>query len=344
MGIPVFCSYIRRKDMDSVLNCLVTDSIGPGDYLDKFQKGIREVLAFDYGFAVRSPYIAIGIALEALGIVRGDVVAVSALSPYYYAKLLAEKGLEPLVFDVAPDSVAPSAQLLEAAIAASEHKPKAIILFEALGLMPDSEAISALGIPIIEDISQSLGAYRGEIRAGSIGQIAVLGLENGGLVTAGGGALVMARCKREGTVLKNNYDSIEPELRMTDYNAALGFAQLKELEANIEKRRELYELFVQSVSRTRHKLLAQDGEGEPGYWAFPVALDSGMKDARAYAKKKDVDTATAFENSLVGRGVTADGTCPNARSLLLRSVLFPMHQRVGAAGAQKIARVLATLP
>ena len=53
---------------------------------------------------------------------------------------------------------------------------------------------------------------------------------------------------------------------------------------------------------------------------------------------------TAFEDSLVGKGFVPEGTCPNARSLLLRSLLFPVHQRVGAAGSQKIARVLATLP
>ena len=58
---------------------------------------------------------------------------------------------------------------------------------------------------------------------------------------------------------------------------------------------ELAGLFAQSLARTRHRLLSQGGEGEPGYWALPVALESGMKDVRAYAKKKDVETECAFE-------------------------------------------------
>ena len=112
-------------------------------------------------------------------------------------------------------------------MSASVAKPKALLLFEALGVLPDPEAFSATGLPVIEDLSQSLGAYRGETKAGGIGQLAILGLESGGLVTAGGGALLFARNRREGTVLRNLHESVEPELRMTDYNAALGFAQLK---------------------------------------------------------------------------------------------------------------------
>jgi dTDP-4-amino-4,6-dideoxygalactose transaminase len=344
MAIPVFCSYIRRKDMDSVLNCLVTDSVGPGEYLDKFQKAGREILGFDYGFAVRSPYFALRIALDSLGIAKGEAVALPALAPAYYARVLVDLGLVPVYFDNAADSCAADASEYEAAAAAGERKPRAILLFEALGVMPDPEAFRALDVPIIEDISQSLGAYYGETKAGSLGRLTILGLEGGGLVTAGGGALLFAKGRREGTVLRNIRDNVDPELLMTDYNAALGWAQLRELEANIGKRRELYALFSQSLARTRHKLLGQAGEGEPGFWALPVAFDSGMKDAMAYAKKKEIDTEEAFTASSVGKGLVPEGTCPNARSLLLRTLLFPVHQRVGAQGAQKISRVLATLP
>jgi dTDP-4-amino-4,6-dideoxygalactose transaminase len=220
MSIPVFCSYIRRKDMDTVLNCLVTDSVGPGEYLDRFQKAAREALGFDFGFAMRSPVTALDIALDALGLVEGDIVAVPALAPAYYAQALAERSLVPAYIDVEPNSGAMDLASLEKA----EPRPKAVVLFEALGVMPDPEAVRDLGLQVIEDISQSLGAYSGEVRAGSIGQLALLGLEHGALVTAGGGALLFAHGRRDGTVLRNLADSIAPEHRMTDYNAALGFA------------------------------------------------------------------------------------------------------------------------
>ncbi len=340
MSIPVFRSYIRRKDMDTVLNCLVTDSVGPGEYLDRFQKAARESLGFDFGFALRSPLSALLAALDALALAEGDVVALPALAPAYYAAALRERRLLPLYLDADPDSGAPDF----ASIASAAAKPKALLLFEAQGVLPVPEAVAALGIPVIEDISQSLGAYAGERKAGSLGQLAFLGLEHGGLVTAGGGALLFAQARRDAAVLRNLAESLPPELRMTDYNAALGLAQLRELEASIAKRRELAAAFAQSLARTRHRLLAQAVEGEAGFYSFPVVLDSGMKDVRAYAKKKEVETEAAFEDSLVGRGLVPEGECPRARSLLMRCLLFPLHQRLGAAGAQKVSKVLATLP
>jgi dTDP-4-amino-4,6-dideoxygalactose transaminase len=137
---------------------------------------------------------------------------------------------------------------------------------------------------------------------------------------------------------------MDPEFGMTDYNAALGLAQLRDMESAIARRRELSGLFAQSLARTRHRLVPQGGEGECGYWALPVSIASSVKDVMAYAKKKDLDSALAFERSLVGAGAVPEGACPNARSLAMRCLLFPLHQRIGASAAQKIAKVLATLP
>jgi perosamine synthetase len=340
MSIPVFRSYIRRKDMDTVLNCLVTDSVGPGEYLDRFQKLAKEALGYDYGFAVRSPAIGLGLALDALGLTEGDPVALPALAPAYYAEVFASRRLESVFVDALPDTAEPDIASLEKL----ETKPKAFVLHDALGILPDPEAVAALGIPVIEDMSTSLGAYRGSSRSGSLGAVSILGLEPDSIVTAGGGALVLAFGRREGTVLRNLAESIVPEIRMTDYNAALGLAQLRDMESAIAKRRELAELFSQSVARTRHHLLTQGGDGEAGFWALPVSIASSVKDVQAYAKKKDVDAALAFEGSLVAKGLVPDTSCPNARSMALRCLLFPLHQRIGAQSAQKISKVLATLP
>jgi dTDP-4-amino-4,6-dideoxygalactose transaminase len=326
--------------MDTVLNCLVTDSVGPGEYLDRFQKSARESLGFEYGFALRGPGIALGLALDALGLGEGDAVAVSALAPVYYDDVLMSKRLVPVFVDCVLGLAEPDL----ASIGALTPKPKALILHDTLGILSDPEAVTALDIPVIEDMSQSLGAYRGEARAGSLGRLSILGLEHDSIITAGGGALLLAFGRREGTVLRNLGEKAAPEIRMTDYNAALGLAQLRDMESAIARRRELATLFAQSVARTRHRVLAQGGEGEAGYWALSVAIASNVKDVQAYAKKKDVDTELAFAKSLLSIGKVPESTCPNARSLALRCLLFPLNQRIGASSAQKIAKVLATLP
>ncbi len=344
MSIPVFCPYIRRKDMDSVLNCLVTDSIGPGEYADKFIKSLKESLDFDFGFALRSPFEALCYAFEALGLKEGDSILVSALAPAYYAGAAAEKGISLVIADCAENSLQPDMNAIRAAIDASPVKPSTYILFEPLGIIPDLSGLAESGLRIVEDITQGIKAYRGEAKAGSIGSLAILGLESRGIVTTGGGAVLFAKARREGLVLRNIAEEIPAELRMTDYNAALGWAQLRGLENNLETRRSIYQVFGASIARTKHHLLSVEGDGEAGFWAFPVALESGLKDVRAYAKKKEIDTELAFEESLAGKGLLPEGLCPRARSLAMRSVLFPLHERIGKAGVQKIERLLGTLP
>jgi dTDP-4-amino-4,6-dideoxygalactose transaminase len=326
--------------MDTVLNCLATDSVGLGEYLERFQKTAKESLGYDFGFAVRSPDVALGLALDSFALSEGDVVALPALAPSYYASVIASKKLQGVFIDAKPDSAEPDLD----SISNLEPKPKAFILYDALGILPDPEAVAAIGLPVIEDMSTSLGAYRGETRAGSLGSVTILGLEHDSIVTSGGGAFILAFGRREGTVLRNLSEDLAPELRMTDYNAALGLAQLRDMESVILKRRALATTFAQSLARTRHRLVSQGGEGEPGYWALPVSIASSVKDVEAYAKKKEVDSLLAFEGSLVAKGFVPEGSCPNARAMSLRCLLFPLHQRIGAQSAQKIAKVLATLP
>jgi dTDP-4-amino-4,6-dideoxygalactose transaminase len=344
MSIPVFRSYIRRKDMDTVLSCLVTDSVGPGDYLDRFQKGARELFGYDFGFAVRSPFTALSLALEALGLEDGDAIALSALSPAFYASVINGRRLDARYLDVSIESGIPTRENVDAIVSGAAKKPKAILLGGGCGVLPDPELFSDVGIPIIEDFTRSLGGTRNGSPAAAIGSLGIIGLEHGSMITAGGGAILFALAKREGNIIRNLSESLLPELRMTDFNAALGLAQLRDFEAAVEKRKEIRRIFAQSIAGSRQRMLVQVGEAEAGCWSFPVVLESSVKEARAYAKKKEVDTDLAFEDSCMGRGLASADSCPNARSLTLRTLLFPLHQRIGANGAQKISRVLATLP
>ncbi len=340
MNTPVFCSYIRRKDMDTVLNCLVTDSIGPGEYLEKFIKAAKENMSFEYGFALRSLWSALFVALDTLGLQEGSTIAIPALAPSYYLDVLKTKKMLPAFLD--HDKITGIVDF--DGLNDLSPKPSAMILYEALGIMPDPETVMNIGIPVIEDISTSFGAVRNGMPAGSMGKIAILGLEHGGLITTGGGALVFSHHRREAQALRNAFETIPSEIVMTDYNAALGFSQFRDLESLKDKRKELFSLFAQSLAGSKHATFIQPGEGDQGHCAFPVSVVTGLKDVRLYAKKKEIETEAAFDTSVVASSDFPHESCPNARSLFMRSVLFPLHQRIGASDAAKIARVLSSLP
>ncbi|MFA5853429.1 MAG: DegT/DnrJ/EryC1/StrS family aminotransferase, partial [Spirochaetales bacterium] len=128
------------------------------------------------------------------------------------------------------------------------------------------------------------------------------------------------------------------------YNAALGLAQLRDLPNSLAKRRELEEKFQMELARTRHRTFKQEQEGRGGCFAFPVVLESGMKDVVIHAKRNGIEAAPAFEQSIIAGEGFPENECPGARSLAMRCVLFPLHEKISAKDAVILARVLATLP
>lgn len=327
--------------MDSVLSCLVSDENGDGAYRDKFLALARESLGYEACVAFRTSLDALGMAFDCLSLEPGAKIAISALSPAYYERVITGRGFACLYADVDADS----AQVTEAEISRlMALGARAVILYEPFGMMPDMEKIAALGIPVIEDISQSMGAFSGTAKAGSLAAFTLLSMEHGGIISSGGGALLYSCQKRESTVLKNAVESLPAEILLSDMNAALAFTQFKESGRFFEKRKELYSIMSRPILQSRHRLLVMAGDGESAWYGFPVVLKSGLKDVRAYARKKEIETEEAFGNSVVARGFVPEGECPAARSLAMRCLLFPLHPGIGKTQTQKIVKVLATLP
>jgi len=330
--------------MDSVLSCLMTDSIGPGVYHERFLKSAKEYFGFEFCVLTRSPIDALGIALAAHDLKTGDAVAVSALAPRWLGFALRNRGIDIGWADVSLETGNPSPADFATGMESVGQHAKALILAGGGGLPPVEGAYGELGLPIIEDLTRNLCASQEGPMTLLSGTIGLLSLEQGSPLTSGGGAMVFATGKREATVLKNLAEDLLPEYRMTDFNASLGLGQLRDLDKGLIKRKELRSLFLQAIAGKKHKTFMQGGDTEPGCWSFPVVLESSIKDAIAYARKKDVETEFAFADSCVASGFVPEGRCPNARSLAMRTLLFPLHQRIGNAGAQKISRVLASLP
>lgn len=386
MDILVQSSFIRRKDMDTVLNCLVSDRLNPADYATRLMKMARERLGFDYGLPLRSPMNALSLAFSALGLKAGDHVAISALDPPWVHKTIVADGFEVVWLDVDESSALPSTIGIDKARLAG---CKALYLSERWGMVPDPAPYRDSGMYIIEDISHSLGGNAGGIPAGTIGTLTMLGLEPASSITGGGGAILYATGKREGQALKNAAETVLNEEKMTDMNAALALSQLRDLDKFLARRAEIAAVYEQSLIRAHRKRLTgfdgmiqggetgsssmngseqgermastltavKDGDSSASSHAAGsvpermhanfgcvIVLDSSVKDVRAYARKKDVDTVMAFEDSCIMLGMVPEGSCPVAASLANRCVAFPLNQRIGKTSAQKIARVLATLP
>jgi dTDP-4-amino-4,6-dideoxygalactose transaminase len=357
MKIEVYSPTIRRREMDAVLTALVEDRVGPGEQARFLVQIAREYIHFDYCLSLRSPAIALSIALKAIvpeltGLteeardpsdVKGRGVIISALSPRYYVRVIEDLGLTPVFCDVTHSFPSMDRNSIEAALASFTGGPCCIVLHHTLGFVPDMAAISELGIPVVDDISQSYGFSEGDGSGQAHGVFTILGLEEKDMLTAGGGALLYAMNRRDGAVLRN-FGDLPREYCLPDMNAAMAVVQFKEAVKNLQKRSEIAGVYARSSQMTRHRRFIQRDNTEYNNYAFPLILETGLKDVKAYARKKEIVVESAFEDTPAGKGEVDARRCPASHSLSLRTVLFPLYPRLRSQEVDRVSKLILTLP
>ncbi len=341
MNISVFKPSIKRREMDAVLNCMVSDRIGFGKSASQLTRDLCDYLGMKGGgLAFKEYYRALKAAVEGLELEPGDGVIISALAPNLYISVLEDAGLEPLIADVDPDSSLADIELIESAAADA----KAIIVNYEMGFFPDMDRIAETGLAVIEDISMALGAERDERKAGTYGRFTVVNMDEDGLITTGGGAAVLASSKNDGKKLSSIAEELHHTVFLPDMNASLGIVQLKNLPEYIESRAEIADIFSKSLMRSKHRRLTQKDEASNVHYSFPVVLETGIHEVAAYAMKKNVLTEPAFSGSIAAYSEEVQTNCPNAKALLLRCVNFPLYPMLGKNNISVISRVLSSLP
>lgn len=373
--IQTFSSTIRRKEMDAVLTCMVDEKIGPGELNARLIQTAKEFFSCAGAVALRTPSSALKYAVKALSLEAGSGVMLSALAPLWQYAVVEDLGYKPIVLDVMAENAQVSAEAVSEGI---QKGGRALVLRESLGILPDFESILALGIPVIEDVSQSAGGIvpdagqpaagqeakpapagesaeggsspdaKAEVKgkkAGSFGIYSICSLEERDVITAGGGALLMAAGRRDWPVLKSLAENILDIEMLPDINAALATVQIKEFARNEARRKELYALYNRSIMAGKNKGFVRDVDLNSTIWSFPLSLNSGFKDVKAYAQKKEIEVRLAFEDSIIAAKAEDLGAeCKNAKALSLRAAAFPLYPRLNRSQVEKISKVLVTLP
>ena len=318
MAIPVNRPTLRRKDLNGVLSCLVSDRIGPGELNAELAGALARRLEIGGGVCLSTYAAGIDRALDLLGLARGDSLAMSALTPGIYRDVCARRGIHVALVDVEADSPLLDVGALEGLLSAAD-RPKALVLHYTFGFLPNSDDVLRLGIPIVEDVSHALGGRWNGGPCGSHGQVALLSLRPEGIITAGEGAAVLVRERKTARGLAAAGGDCEQDRMLPDMNAALGLAQLRELDRFLRARQEIAEAYLRAVARSPHGALVaggRDGEGPENSdagpargegqtpplaacHAFAVTVRGGVKEVRQYASRRGVETRRAFADAVL---------------------------------------------
>lgn len=239
--IPHSRPSIEGNDIQAATDVLRSRQLAQGAVVEQFERGMAAYLGLAGGVAVSSGTAALEVALRVLGIGPGDEVILPSYvcaAPWLAVQRV---GATPRLVDIQVETFSLDPVAVRGVLTA---KTKAVIVPHLFGLPADLTALERLGVPIIEDCAQTLGALEQGRTVGSIGLLTVCSFYATKLICAGEGGMVLSRDQTllERARMLREYDgapSLNPastNLKMTDLQAALGMTQLERLGAFLERR------------------------------------------------------------------------------------------------------------
>lgn len=337
---------LKRGDMDSVLQTMVNEQIGPGERCSYFTSSFAEKTGCQSSVAFRTYPDCIESALRLAGAEKDTAVAISPLSPSIYKEVLDKLGCKIVWVDVDKEN-----GLVNETLVASSGA-QILILYENCGSIPlkynkdttFADKCDFGSLVVIEDVTQSIGGhFRDEAKPGDWGKIVICALEEDNIISSAGGAVLAVKSDLTYALRSKKPSSY---LRLPDMNAALGLVQLNHLDENCIRRREILKTYQQSLSKTNHRqfgLTLLDFESCAG--SFSVFLDSKPEQTIKFAEKHDIPTAMTFEDCLL-KDFEGDAfsLVPAAAAYYYRTVSFPVYPFLKASDVDSITKIIAHLP
>ncbi len=376
--IPLCVPFLRGNEWKYVKECLDTNwvsSVGP--YVDRFERMGAEYVGATHAVATVNGTAALHIALLVAGVRPDDEVLVPALSFIAPANAVRYVGAWPVFVDVEPRywqmDPARVAEFLEQHCrwrdgalydARTGRRVRGILPVHILGhpvdMAPVLEVARKYDLVVIEDATESLGAkYRGQM-VGHLGDLACFSFNGNKVVTAGGGGMIVTdnpewaqRAKYLTTQAKDDpieyvHNEIGYNYRLTNIQAALGCAQLENLEAYIAAKRGIARTYAEALhSVPGITLMPEAPWARSIFWMYTVLIDEagyGM-DSRALLKRLGqvgIEARPLWQPlhlSAVHRG-TQTNACPVSERLYRDALSLPSS--VGLTQADQ-ARVIESL-
>jgi dTDP-4-amino-4,6-dideoxygalactose transaminase len=308
--IPLAIPTIGGNAPAYLQDCLDTNfvsSVGP--YVERFERAFAERIGSRYAVACASGTAALHLALLVLDVGPGDDVLVADLTFVASVNPIVYVGARPVLVDAEPRTYGMDPALvvaeLERRAGAGERHPAAIEVVHLLGqpadMGPVLDAAARFGIPVVEDASEALGAtYEGTgalagRAVGAVGRLGAFSFNGNKLITTGGGGMVvtddeaLARRARHLSTqarlpgLAYDHDEVGYNYRLTNLAAALGLAQLEQLDELLAARRRIaarYDAAIATMPALRPAPRLEDTAAS--YWLYTAALatpDEARRDA-----------------------------------------------------------------
>ena len=356
---------IDERDIAAVVDALRSGYLVQGARVRAFEERVADAVGTKHAVAVSNCTAALQLALLALDIAPGDHVAVTTYSWPATANVIALCGAEPVFVDIDPRTFNMDPARLEQALAA-DPTIRAVLPVHAFGGMADMprilEAAARHDVPVIEDAACALGARLGGRRAGQWGRAGCFSFHPRKAVTTGEGGVLatddVAIADRARALRNHGQDPCAPgpdfvlpgyNLRMTEFQAALGATQMEKLPAIMAARRERaarYDALLSGTPVATPTALEPDAHVFQSYVVMLPSSASARRDAIIAALRDDgIEVTIGTYHMPLTRYFRASrgfkpGDFPATDDVAGRAITLPLHTRLTSAEQETVARRL----
>lgn len=297
--IPVNTPLLNGNELKYVTECIETGWISSeGPFIQKFEHHFSAYVNCNYGIAVSNGSAALDIAIRALEIGPGDEVIMPTFTIISPAQSVINEGATPVLVDSDPETWNMDVAQIEAKIT---KKTKAILVVHIYGLPVDLDPILALvkkyNLILIEDAAEAHGQkYKGKM-CGSFGNISIFSFYPNKNITTGEGGMLLTndqnlaeRCKKLRNLCfePNGPRFVHHELgwnyRMTNLQAALGVAQLEQIENFISIKSNIGKGYQSNLAFLKEKgyqlPIATTRYAQNMYWVFGLVAPNAEEKVR----------------------------------------------------------------
>lgn len=297
----------EKKYLDECIDSTFVSSVGK--FVDRFEEMVADYTGTARAVVCVNGTNALHMALLLAGVERDDEVLSQALTFVATANAISYIGAHPVFIDVDKDTMGLSPASVERWLSVSTEmrdgicynkrtgrRVKACVPMHTFGhpvkLSELKQVCDRYHIDLIEDAAESIGSlYKGK-HTGIYGKIGVLSFNGNKTITTGGGGMLLFQDAELGAYAKHlttqakvphrwefMHDHIGYNYRMPNINAALGCAQMENLDRFIENKRETAESYAEFFKNTPIRFFSEPEHCRSNYWLNAVVLpDKAARD------------------------------------------------------------------
>ena len=359
--IPLHEPNFSGNENKYVSECVNTGWVSSvGKFVDSFEKNLAEYTGVKRAVAVVNGTSALHISLISVGVKANDEILIPALTFIATANAVTYCNAIPHFVDSADDTLGIDPIKLESYLREiseirngfcynklTDRRISAVVPMHTFGHPVDMEKLIEVAekynLVIVEDCAESIGSFYKNIHTGNFGKVAAISFNGNKTITTGGGGAVLTNDEELGKFIKHittqakiphrwefSHDYIGYNYRMPNINAALGCAQLEQLNSFIEKKRKLavkYKNLFQTIEGI--KFFEEPKFAKSNYWLNAIILE------KKYQHFRDELLSELNDNNIMSRPIW---------NLMYKMKMYENCPRMNCETAEEINRRLINIP